>query len=72
MPLYEFTCQTCNKVFSLFRKMNSEEPVKCPNCSSERVSRNYSGIHLHPGQKDRIRDVSWIDKDIQKTVKKSR
>ena len=71
MPLYEFQCQTCDKVFSEFRKIDSTEIMVCPECGSGRTTRLFSAPHFRPGSKDRIRDVSWIDRDIEKKVKKS-
>jgi putative FmdB family regulatory protein len=71
MPLYEFQCQTCGKVFSEFRKIDSTEIMVCPKCGSGRTTRLFSTPHFRLGSKDRIRDVSWIDHDIEKKVKKS-
>jgi len=36
MPLYEYYCDTCNKVFDALRSVQSSDlPVKCPECGSE-------------------------------------
>lgn len=40
MPLYEYECNQCNKIFSLVRNLNEyKEKGKCPNCGlmSERI-----------------------------------
>jgi putative FmdB family regulatory protein len=34
MPLYEYSCETCKKVFEIMQKF-SDEPVKtCPECNN--------------------------------------
>jgi putative FmdB family regulatory protein len=33
MPLYEYYCETCDKVFEALRSVRqSEEPAPCPSC----------------------------------------
>jgi putative FmdB family regulatory protein len=40
MPIYEFECQACKKIFSLAMKVAELEAAKitCPHCGSEDVS----------------------------------
>ena len=44
MPLYEFSCEPCDKDFELLIRMEkSEEPQNCPKCGKEgkkKVSRS--------------------------------
>lgn len=43
MPIYEYTCQSCNKKFEqLVRSMSSDEKCKCPECGSPKTARNLS------------------------------
>lgn len=39
MPTYEFTCQECNKTFTLIMKISDYEKKKylCPQCNSKKV-----------------------------------
>lgn len=43
MPIYEYTCQSCNKKFDqLVRTMSSDAKVKCPECGSPKTARALS------------------------------
>ena len=43
MPLYEYQCEKCGKVFELLRRMSkSDRGVECPACHSTRVDRKFS------------------------------
>jgi putative FmdB family regulatory protein len=43
MPLYEYQCENCGKVFELLRRMSeSDRGVECPACHSKRVDRQFS------------------------------
>jgi putative FmdB family regulatory protein len=40
MPVYEYTCQSCNKKFDhLARTMSGEHKAKCPECGSPKTAR---------------------------------
>jgi putative FmdB family regulatory protein len=43
MPIYEYTCEACNKKFDqLVRTMSGEAKVKCPECGSSKTARALS------------------------------
>ena len=43
MPIYEYSCQACEKKFEhLHRSMNDRERVKCPECGSTKTARALS------------------------------
>ena len=43
MPIYEYTCQSCQKKFDhLHRSMNDSQKVKCPECGSSKTARALS------------------------------
>jgi putative FmdB family regulatory protein len=43
MPIYEFTCGKCSAKFDqLVKSMSSTDPIKCPQCGSEKTSRALS------------------------------
>jgi len=43
MPIYEYTCKSCQSQFEkLVKTMGSSEGVKCPECGSAETSRNLS------------------------------
>ena len=46
MPLYEYRCQDCGKVFE--RLVRAQDSVVCPYCRGERLERLIS-LFAHPG-----------------------
>jgi putative FmdB family regulatory protein len=43
VPIYEYTCQSCNKKFDqLVRTMSGDAKVKCPECGSPKTARALS------------------------------
>ena len=43
MPIYEYTCQSCQKSFEkLVRSMNGGEKIACPECGSQKTARALS------------------------------
>lgn len=37
MPMYEYKCKNCGKIFVELRKINEETKIECPECKSEDV-----------------------------------
>jgi putative FmdB family regulatory protein len=37
MPVYEFKCNTCNRVFELLLSMDSKPEQDCPDCKGKAV-----------------------------------
>jgi len=43
MPIYEFRCEECGKIFeALCFTKEDEREVKCPYCHSKKVKKEYS------------------------------
>ena len=43
MPIFEFVCEECNRVFEeLVRSVSTIDEVICPGCQSERVKKKLS------------------------------
>ncbi|MGB9762016.1 MAG: FmdB family zinc ribbon protein [Caldimicrobium sp.] len=43
MPIYEFRCEDCGKIFEVLCFTKEEEKeVRCPYCNSKRVTKEYS------------------------------
>lgn len=43
MPLYEYKCRRCSKVFEMLRPMRgTDDDLECPNCHSNKVERQLS------------------------------
>lgn len=48
MPMYEFVCDQCGKKFEELCR-SSDTEVKCPQCGSTRVTRQFSAFACKGG-----------------------
>lgn len=71
MPLYEYKCHDCKQRVSTYRTISDSSPVSCPICGSERVERLMPRFSVVKSGKERIRDLSWIDRDITRRLGKA-
>ncbi|BCB95843.1 hypothetical protein JZK55_07650 [Dissulfurispira thermophila] len=45
MPIYEYACNKCSEVFSVFQSVNaSEKDTRCPKCGSNDVKKKISSF----------------------------
>lgn len=45
MPLFEYQCNSCGKVFTVLILMHQEDiEIKCPHCESEDVKKKVSAF----------------------------
>ena len=44
MPIYEYRCDECEACFEKLVFSSEEEPVRCPECRSEKVRRQMSCV----------------------------
>ncbi len=45
MPIYEYSCNKCSEIFSVFRSINAgEKETKCPKCGSSDVKKKISSF----------------------------
>lgn len=52
MPVYEFVCRDCQKVFEIVRPMaESAATPTCPACGSAHVDRAYSQVYAKTSKK---------------------
>lgn len=42
MPIYEYECQGCGKVFELLVRLSSTDAPTCPHCSSTELKKKIS------------------------------
>ena len=43
MPLYEYQCCSCGKMFEMLRRMkDADADLECPHCHSNKVERQFS------------------------------
>jgi len=46
MPVYDFKCRSCAKVFEVKRAHTDDTPVACPDCGSD-TKRVFSSVGVH-------------------------
>ncbi|HOS97939.1 MAG TPA: zinc ribbon domain-containing protein [Deltaproteobacteria bacterium] len=49
MPIYEYECTKCGKVFEALVPMGAKDAPPCPTCSSRRVKKKISMIATGKG-----------------------
>jgi putative FmdB family regulatory protein len=58
MPLYEYYCDTCDKVFEALRPVSaSTEPAKCPGCGAGAgriMPTQFASMSRRQGVKERV------------------
>ncbi|UCF68311.1 MAG: zinc ribbon domain-containing protein [Acidobacteriota bacterium] len=57
MPIYEFYCPDCHKIFSFFsRAVNTRKRPACPQCARERLTRRVSLFAISRGLSESAED----------------
>lgn len=47
MPMYEYRCAECGRVYEQLRRMpDADKDLKCPHCQSEQVERQVSACAI--------------------------
>ena len=70
MPIYPFSCDSCQHAFEVWQKMNDIRPTECPSCGcSGCLTRNYSCISaiMDSSQPKTIGDLA--NKNTEEAVK---
>ena len=45
MPIYEYQCQKCGKVFEIYQRLSEKgEDIKCPVCGAEKPVKRVSSF----------------------------
>ncbi|MGE5479756.1 MAG: FmdB family zinc ribbon protein [Chloroflexota bacterium] len=45
MPIYEYKCDTCGKVFEVKQSFSEEPLTQCPNSACESAARGEASVH---------------------------
>ncbi len=63
MPIYEFACDTCRKIYQFyFRTANSRKKPACPKCGRKNLKRKLSGFAVG-GRKEPTEEAAEPDID---------
>jgi len=53
MPIYEFACPKCRKIFSfLSKRVNPDRPPTCPKCGNKKLKKEVSRFAMTRGLKE--------------------
>jgi putative FmdB family regulatory protein len=70
MPTYDYQCQGCGEKTKIKRSFSDSSAPSCSICGSHQLMRIYSPIPQIKTGKDRIKDLSWVDKNLASRIKK--
>lgn len=69
MPIYEFYCSQCHRIFSFFsQRVNTEKFPPCPKCHKPRLERHMS-VFATPRNRGETEDMPLPDMDESKMEK---
>ena len=71
MPFYEYHCQDCGGQITILRCLSDTSSPLCFVCGSANLTKLISRVSIVKSGKDRIRDLSWVDKDLAHRLKKN-
>ena len=66
MPIYEFECSSCAKVFERLQKLSDADPVDCPECGKHTLKRRLTAPSF------RLAGSGWYETDFKKDGDKKR
>lgn len=70
MPLYEYRCGDCKEQVTIRRSFSDASAVRCSVCGGENLTRLISRISIVKSEQDRVSDLSWVDRDLARRLKK--
>jgi putative FmdB family regulatory protein len=57
MPIYEYWCDSCNQIVSLYQQSFSPPPPLCPRCGNSELKRIFSTFSVQKTYKDVYEDI---------------
>jgi putative FmdB family regulatory protein len=73
MPVYEYGCQDCGERVTILLRSFSEAETSvpgCPTCAGQNLTRLISHVSIIVSERDRTKDLSWIDDNMANRFKK--
>ena len=57
MPIYEYRCDSCRRIVSLYRQSSSLPPPSCPRCGNSELKRIFSTFSVQKTYRDVYEDI---------------
>jgi len=57
MPIYEYWCDSCRRIFSSYRQSFSVPPPPCPRCGNSELKRIFSTFSVQKTYRDVYEDI---------------
>lgn len=70
MPLYDYRCHDCEENLTIRRSFSETSPPRCSACLGQNLTRLISTVSIVTSKRDRIRDLSWVDRNLSQRIKK--
>ncbi len=70
MPLYEYRCRKCGEKLTVRHGMADPPPAACPLCGGASLIRLVARVAVVKSSQDRTQDLSWVDKDLARRIRK--
>ena len=70
MPTYEYECPDCGVRFEEFQSITADPLKDCPTCGGQKLTRLISHVSIIVSERDRTKDLSWIDDNMANRFKK--
>ncbi len=71
MPLYEYRCGDCGQRLALRHGMGEPPPAGCPHCGGTSLTRLVARVAVIKSGQDRVRDLSWVDRNLADRIRKT-
>jgi putative FmdB family regulatory protein len=70
VPLYEYRCRDCGEKLTIQHGMSDAPPALCSLCGGTTLTRLVPRIAVVKSTHDRVRDLSWVDKNLAHRIRK--
>ena len=70
MPLYEYRCPDCGAQVTIRQSFTDDSSPACSACGGDAMVRIISRVSIVKSERDRTRDLSWVDRDLAGRIKR--
>ena len=70
MPTYDYRCPSCQERVTVQHSLSEQPQVACPRCGGEEMKRIISRVTVATSYQERVKDVSWIDRNLAGRLRK--